>query len=131
MRRDSKKSEERPEGVFPDIHDGKRLDLVFSKQLRAELTKLRKFRRPNGKVVEATYVQLLVKKVMNELLNAPSLDVKLLEMTLNRLEGKVPDGLSVSGGLELRDGISARDILLQKLDRHLRLKEAETSDSES
>lgn len=131
MKRDSEKNKATPTGVFPDIHAGKKLDPIFTKELRAELTKLRRFRKPDGKVLELSYIQLLIQRIVDELLEAPELDVKLLEMVLNRLEGKVPEGLDFSGGVELRDGIGARDLLLQKLDRYLRLKDTETGTSES
>ena len=128
MNRDSEKNKKNPKGTFPDVHGGKKLEPVFSKQLRAELTKLRKFRKPDGKIVTHSYVELLVQKIMDQLLNSPEMDTKLLEMMLNRLEGKVAEGIDLSGDIEIRRGLSAKELLLQKLGRHVQLRESEKSD---
>lgn len=128
MRRDTEQNKANPAGTFPDVRGGKQLDPCFSKVLRAEMTRLRKYRTEDGKRIEKSRLQLLVEKIWNQLYEAPEIDVKLLEMVLNRLEGKVPEGVNVSGGLELREGLSAKELILQKLDRQLRVKDSEESD---
>lgn len=128
MKRDKETNKENPEGTFPDVRGGKPLEPVFSKVLRSEMTRLRKFRKPDGEVLQLSYLQLLVQKIANELLQSPEMDVKLLEMVLNRLEGKVPDSVNFEGGLELRRGLSAKELILSKLDRTVRPKASEESD---
>ena len=128
MRRDKESNQEPRQGTFPDVRGGKSLDPCFSKVLRAEMTRLRRYRTEDGKRIEKSRLQLLTEKIWNQLYEAPEMDVKLLEMVLNRLEGKVPEGIAFSGGLELREGLSAKELILQKLDRQLRVKDSEESD---
>ena len=127
MRRDKETNKENPEGTFPNVRGGKQLDPCFSKVLRSEMTKLRKYRTEDGKRIEKSRLQLLTEKIWDQLYEAPEIDVKLLEMVLNRLEGKVPDSVNFEGGVEFRHGLSAKELILSKLDRSLRLKDAEKS----
>jgi len=127
MRRDKESNKQNPEGTFPNVSGGKALEPCFSKELRASMTRLRKYRTEDGKRITQSRLQLLIEKIWTQLYEAPEIDVKLLEMVLNRLEGKVPESVNFEGGLEFRRGLSAKELILSKLDRQLRTKASEES----
>jgi len=101
----------------PDGRPPKRL--CFTDALRRELTKKKKFRKEDGSIIESSELDLIALKVIRELRTSNPVNAKLLEIVLNRLEGKPQESVTIDGRIEAASGISARDILLQRLDRVL------------
>ena len=92
---------------------------TFTNTLIKLLTQKKKFRRPDGSLMESTELELIALKVIRELRSSTPMSSKMLDIVLTRIEGKPKDVVEIDGKLELAKGLDARDILLQRLDRIL------------
>jgi hypothetical protein len=105
-------------------------NLCFTVKFREELTKEKKFRRPDGTIFESTELDLIVAKVVKELRQGNGIDSKLLSLILDRVEGKPKESLELEGKLEVGHGIDARSLILQRLGQKPVSGEGEESDSQ-
>ena len=88
---------------------------LFSETLREELNKERTFRRKDGTLLTTTELRLIAIKVINELRTTTPVNSRLLDIVLNRIEGKPKEFVEIDGTMEVMNGLSAQEILLQRL----------------
>ena len=100
----------------------------FTTILREQLLKKKKFRRPDGTYMESTEMELIALKVIKELRTSIPVNTKLLSIIMDRTEGKPQESIKLDGGLELTNGIDAKDLLLQRLDQILSTSKGEGDD---
>lgn len=87
----------------------------FTAALRNMLLTKKVFKRPDGTLLEASELELIARRVAIELRTNPSFDVRLLELILNRLEGKVKEVVEIDPGVEAASAIDARKVILSRL----------------
>jgi len=66
-------------------------ELCFTDKLRYQINKKKRFRKADGSILEASEMDLIVLKVVQELRTTTPLNIPLLNAVLNRLEGKPPE----------------------------------------
>lgn len=116
-------------GLKPNLNGRPPAERSFTEALRLELTKRKRFRRPDGSLMESSELELIALKVIRELRIGTPISSKLLEIILNRIEGKPKEMVELDATLEVSSGIDAKDILLQRLNRILSAGEGEGSDT--
>lgn len=126
-KRARKEGEERSPGYNPWGVPPRQLH--FTQTLQKELTKRKTFRRKNGSVFDATELELITLKVIRELRESEPLNAKLLEIVLNRLEGKPKESVDLSGQVGVVVGEDPKGQLLKRLDALLESRRAEDGDS--
>ena len=105
--------------------------LCFTTKFREELMKNKKFRRPDGSIFESTELDLIVAKVIKELRQGHGVDSRLLNIILDRIEGRPKESVELDGKLEVGHGIDARSLILQRLGQASSTGNGEEDDSES
>lgn len=103
----------------------------FTEKLRKALTDKKTFKRQDGSLIESSELDLIIIKVIRELRTTSPVNVKLLEIVLNRIEGKPKELVEIDGSLEVSRGIDARDVLLQRLSKIVDAEAVEGDDTES
>jgi hypothetical protein len=98
----------------------------FTDIIRAELTKRKRFRRPDGSLMEASELELIALKVVRELRMGTTVDNKLLAIVLDRIEGKPKESVELNATVQAAAGIDPRDVLLQRLSRLLQTTDVRT-----
>lgn len=101
--------------------------LCFTDKLRYQLSKKKKFRRPDGTEFESTELDLLTMKIVQELRTTVPINIPLLNTVLNRIEGKPQETISIDETLEVSRGIDAREVILQRLSKIITVGEGEES----
>lgn len=103
-------------------------ELCFTDIIRAELKRKKKFRRADGSIMEASELELIAMKVVRELRNDEPVNNKLLGIILDRLEGKPKESVEIDGKLEVAQGLDAKDVLIQRLNRILEIAEDDSDE---
>jgi len=99
--------------------------LCFTDIIREQLTRKKMFRRQDGSLMEASELELIALKVIQELRHGAPISHKLLNIVLDRIEGRPKESLELDGKLEVAGGLDARDVLLQRMKRVLDATESE------
>jgi len=102
----------------------------FTDTIRAELTKRKKFRNPDGSIMEASELELIALKVIRELRTAPEINHRLLGIILDRIEGKPKEQVELDARVEMASGIDPRDALLQRMEKILGTADQEEDDED-
>ncbi|MDD4985169.1 MAG: hypothetical protein PHQ43_05185 [Dehalococcoidales bacterium] len=100
--------------------------LCFTDTIRDMLTKRKRFRRPDGSLMEASELELIALKVVRELRMGTTVDNKLLAIVLDRIEGKPKESVELNATVQAAAGIDPRDVLLQRLSRLLQTTDVRT-----
>jgi hypothetical protein len=69
----------------------------FSEILRKQLLREKSFRRPDGTIFKASELEIITARVIKQLRKGRPLDIRLLDVVLNRLEGKPKEHVELTG----------------------------------
>jgi len=103
----------------------------FGKTLRDMLLRKKVFRRPDGTLLDACELELIAKRVITELRTGAEFDVRLLEVVMNRVDGKVKEIVEMDAKLEVAHDIDAREVILSRLNKLLSTRAVAEADKES
>ena len=91
---------------------------LFSDCIREELTRRKRFRRPDGSLVDTSELELIALKLVRELRTTTPVNSRLLDIVLNRIEGKPKEYVELDASLEVdRGSLSDEELisLIRKL----------------
>ena len=101
-------------------------ELCFADIMRGELTKRKRFRRPDGSLMEASELELIALKIVRQLRNETEVSHKLLSLVLDRVYGRPKESVDLNATVQAAAGIDPRDVLLQRLSRLLQTTDVRT-----
>lgn len=105
--------------------------MTFSDTLREELNKKKTFTRRDGSLMQSSELRLIAIKVIQELRTTSPVNSRLLDIVLNRIEGKPKEFVEVDATMEVMNGLNPTELLLQRLSKLLPSGEADTDNRES
>lgn len=108
-------------GLHPNMSGRPPREMCITDKVREELRKKKKFRRPDGSIMESSELDLIAQKIVRQLRQGTGefgeISPKLLDIVLDRIEGKPKEQIQLDGRLEVASGIDAKAALLQRLSK--------------
>ncbi|MCK9599551.1 MAG: hypothetical protein M0R06_10960 [Sphaerochaeta sp.] len=76
--------------------------------------------------MEASELELIALKIVRQLRNETEVSHKLLDLVLNRVDGRPKESVELNATVQAAAGIDPRDVLLQRLSRLLQTTDIRT-----